>query len=624
MSIKRIILTNYKKNLYSPKIDSINNSIENKAKYGRIFRKSNYKQNDSHSSISEIKIRKNQSNKDEILKRAIFSSMLNESNKIFNDINFEYLNVKLNEEQNQKRFKIINEIKLFLSVNKINFLLCDVIYLFDILISKCKKYDYTSSLFNYQNLGLGSLILTIKFHNVNENNTNINYKKYKSLFDEKYFSLNEFKSIELYSLKLLNYNLISPSQSSYMKFILNNFFNCNKNNLKFMEKILKEIMILSNEYMKYHPFYLACFIINYYFDKTELKNNFNKIIYYLEFNVSKYKISYQKFIDSNNVIIDNIFGDRKYSTINIEKPKNMIEKDKNIIKKKTIINENKRIKKLNNANEKILNKHKKILTISMPIKNDNNNNKNHERKNTCINLIKNHLLLKKHNQKIIHNNTENSNDQIKLKNILFNRKNNNNSSDLKNSINNSNLTNSNDNTTKNFFTLKKKKLFYLPNFPNINYYMKQREKYDNKNIRTIQNSIEEKKSKIKNENTKAEEKNSFSNYFDLSNKKLVEVNEKRKDKNKNDYAKLTIINSHNSKSIRKIYLKNYKNKNLVCKNLLNNNDILRNTMTIEDHRLVNSGDNIDQFSFNSPEKKNNIRKYYKSKKKENNHNRNNI
>ena len=47
-------------------------------------------------------------------------------------------------------------------------------------------------------------------------------------------------------------------------------------------------------------------------------------------------------------------------------------------------------------------------------------------------------------------------------------------------------------------------------------------------------------------------------------------------------------------------------------------------MTIEDHRLVNSGDNIDQFSFNSPEKKNNIRKYYKSKKKENNHNRNNI
>ena len=94
MSIKRIILTNYKKNLYSPKIDSINNSIENKAKYGRIFRKSNYKQNDSHSSISEIKIRKNQSNKDEILKRAIFSSMLNESNKIFNDINFEYLNVK--------------------------------------------------------------------------------------------------------------------------------------------------------------------------------------------------------------------------------------------------------------------------------------------------------------------------------------------------------------------------------------------------------------------------------------------------------------------------------------------------------------------------------------------------
>ena len=626
MLLKRIIQTNYKKSPDSTKKNTMDSIIENKPKYSRVFRKSNFKKNRSNSSPIEIKIRNNQLNKDEIFNLDIFSTMLNKSNKIFNDNRLDFLNINLDKEQNQKRFKIINEIKLFLLANKINFLLCDIIYLFDILLLKSKKYDDASNMFNYQNLGLGSLILANKFYNINENNTNINYKKYKSLYDEKYFSLNEFKYIELNSLKLLNYNLTFPSLSSYMKFILSSFYSYNKSGLKFVEKILKEIMITSNDYMKYHPFYLASFVVNYYFDKMEVKDYFNKIIYYFEFDISKYKILYQKFINSNSHIIDNIYWNKKYSTINLEKSKNLIEKNRNTINE-TITNQNKNIKNYSNSNENILYKPKKVSTISTKVK-DDNINQDYESRDTSKNAVKNHLLLKIYNQKLIHNNTQNDSSNVKLKKILFNKKkkknpyDNNNETDYKNSINNSSSTNNNDNIKISYLNLKKQKSFYLPNFPNINYYMRQRAKYDNKNINKIPSLIEKKISKIKKENTKTEEKSSFSNYFVLSKSKLNKEEEKTEDKNKKDYTKSKINDSHKTNSIRKIYLRSYINKNLVCKNLFTNDDKLRKKMKIDNHILINSSDNLGQYPFNSPdEKKNNIRKYYKSKKKDDNNNR---
>ena len=632
MLLKRIMLSNYQKNLNSEQRNTIESTIGKKAKYIRVFRKPNLRQNDCYPSPSEIKLKRNYLNKNEIFKYNIFSTMLNESNKIFETIQFDIKNIKLDKEQNKKRFKIINQIKLFLTVNKINFLLCDVIYLFDVLLIKSKKYDSISNMFNYQNLGLGSLILTTKFHNINENN-NGNYKKYRSIYDEKYFSLNELKLIELYCLKLLNYNLISPPQSTYIKFIFNYLFKDKKNDLKFVEKILKEIMVKSNEYMEYHPFYLTCFVINYYFDKIKTKDYFNTISYYFEFDKSKYKVLYQKFINTNNDIIDNIYGNKIYSTIKHEKSKDILEHKNNIIQNNTATDENKKMMKFNSINEKILYKSKKIPPILMKLKQDNNNQDFGNNNNTCKHFSKKHFLLKLNNQKIIDNNTENKNSTTakKLKQIIFNKRNNNDSirnyrsTDFNNLANNSNSSINNENIKYNNLNLKKQNSLYLPNFPNISYYLRQRAKYSNSNVNSISNLTQENTSKVKDENSKSSTKNSFSNYFILFNPKLTKAEEETEDKNRNDAQEPILQSPHDPNSIRKIYLNHYRNKNSVCKNIFLENDNLRNKITNENHLLVNSSGNLNEYYVNlrDNDKKSHIRKYYKSKKKDNNDNSNN-
>ena len=68
--------------------------------------------------------------------------MLSRTNKIYNNLEFNAINLKLDNDENSKRSKIIKTIKDFIS-NNIDFkgnnnnfdnILCNVLYFFDILI----------------------------------------------------------------------------------------------------------------------------------------------------------------------------------------------------------------------------------------------------------------------------------------------------------------------------------------------------------------------------------------------------------------------------------------------------------------------------------------------------------
>ena len=206
----------------------------------------------------------------------IFKSIMeNNEDKIYKE-KFKHINIVLNEEQNQKRYDIIMVIKKFIIQNKINSnIFYNIIHLFDLLIIKNNKHKIFSSL---EKLGLGALYICVKFFHENNSSSSISNKKYKSLYNNRYYSMQEIAKIEMLCLKLINYNLIKPSPIYFievliMNEILHNSDLNNKNNNNFHDsfnhlcclifKNLDTIIINSNEYIKYNPFYLSCFIIGY-------------------------------------------------------------------------------------------------------------------------------------------------------------------------------------------------------------------------------------------------------------------------------------------------------------------------------------------------------------------------
>lgn len=233
-------------------------------------------------------ISKNQSSKknnNNIDSKAIFEKMLYKANKLYKN-QFRFINITLNNEQSKKRYDIIISIKNFLINNgiKIN-LLYYIIYLFDMLIIRNNKYNLFST---FEKIGLGALILCIKFYQENCTNSVIKNKKYKLLYNNRYYSMEEVTKIELLCLKLVNYNLTEPSSINFIELFLGDGIifksgvNNNKNHSDNNEVLnslkntllinLENIMIYSNEYIKYNPFYLSCFVIEFSRNIFNLKN----------------------------------------------------------------------------------------------------------------------------------------------------------------------------------------------------------------------------------------------------------------------------------------------------------------------------------------------------------------
>ena len=273
----------------------------------------------------------------EINIKDILNYMLIRTNKIYESLQFNALNLKLDNEEFSQRAKIIKNIKDFIESNVVfknnsnvteDNIICDTIYFFDLLIIQNKKFQLLSTL---EKLGLGALILVIKFNKLHEK---IFVKKYKSIFDNKYMTLEEINKIEISSLKLMNYYITQPNPINYLYFLYENIFINNKSKaMKFVYKlmilILKNIMFFSNNYLNYHPFYLSCFIIKYCFEQNKIDGFQKSFIDFFDINMRLYRTLYEDFLKNNNNQIKNINRKILYQNNN-ENNNNTEKKMKNI------------------------------------------------------------------------------------------------------------------------------------------------------------------------------------------------------------------------------------------------------------------------------------------------------
>ena len=284
------------------------------------------------------------------------SCSLNQDNKIY---------YKLSPEQISNRKYIIESIKNFVINHRIKYkILYNIIYMLDILICYSNKNKVIS---NFEKLGLGSVILTLKF--MNEEYLMIPLNKFKSFYENTIYTIHQLQEIEINSLKLLDYYLNFPSPYSFMELLFLNGIVFSTDNIKnetshkiynLVLNSLEKIMLKSNEYIKYNPLYLCCGIIAYsrdfhgiekwpkilskVFDVIE--KNFDNI--YKEF-FSPYNHHY---IKSSNNIIDKLFIKKLYVNDSKEKNKNIQEKNNNDINA-NIINKDITIHQENNINKNI-------------------------------------------------------------------------------------------------------------------------------------------------------------------------------------------------------------------------------------------------------------------------------
>lgn len=306
--------------------------------------KNKYKYHFSRINSTKI-ISKNHENKklnNNMDSKDIFEKMLYKANKLYKN-HFRFINITLNDEQSKKRYDIIISIKNFIINNSIKInILYYIIYLFDMLIIRNNKYKLFPT---FEKIGLGALILCIKFYQENGTNSVIKNKKYKLLYNNRYYSMEEVTKIELLCLKLVNYNLTEPSSINFIELFLgdgiifksdvNNNKNHSDNNevlnsLKYTLLInLENIMIYSNEYIKYNPFHLSMFVIEFTRNIFNL-NNWHEIVcttYDLS-KINNYNEIYKELSSKYKNCLSNIKLNHKNRYIN-KKEKNISRNNSN-------------------------------------------------------------------------------------------------------------------------------------------------------------------------------------------------------------------------------------------------------------------------------------------------------
>ena len=241
----------------------------------------------------------------EINLRDVLKNMLTRTNKLYENLDFNQIDIKLDNEQFSKRAKIIKYIKDFIEVNitfkktvkNKNIIFCEVIFLFDLLIIQNKKCKCMTPL---EKLGLGALILILKFNKMHDK---IFIKKYKSIFNNKYMTLDEINKIEVLSLKLINYDITLPNHIYYIDILYKNIFFAPNDKGKNIDSIYKQIisitkyiMTFSNNYIKFHPFYFSSFIIKFCLEQNKIEEFHYKFMNIFELNMRDYRTLYEEFL----------------------------------------------------------------------------------------------------------------------------------------------------------------------------------------------------------------------------------------------------------------------------------------------------------------------------------------
>ena len=196
----------------------------------------------------------------EICTRVVNSSILsNGENNIY---------IKLSEEELLKRQYVIECIKNFINSFKIKYkIFYNIIFLFDILIYIDNKVKVIQ---NYEQLGLGSTILIIKYYH--EDLKNISINKYQSFYERIHYPKIILKKIEILCLKLIDYYMNFPSPILFIELYSFNEFIYNLDNINndmhfklynMTINTLEKIMTLSNEYTKYNLLNFTSSLIAY-------------------------------------------------------------------------------------------------------------------------------------------------------------------------------------------------------------------------------------------------------------------------------------------------------------------------------------------------------------------------
>ena len=360
-----------------------------------------------------LKIKNNQKTNffidNEINLREILNNALKRTNTIYENFYYNQIDIKLEHEEISKRTKIIKYIKDFIETN-IDFnkceVFCEIIFFFDLLIIQNKKCKNIISL---EKLGLGALILVLKFHKLQRN---VFIKKYKSIFNDKYLSLDEINKIEVSSLKMLDYGITQPHPIYYIDLLYNNIFSSSNNlelNNDYIYKqiisTLKYIMTFSNNYIKFHPIYLALFIIKYCFEQNKSSDFHYNFILFFETNIRDYRSKYEEFINifKNQLIIAKSLLKQKYDI----KPKKIINKSL-IYKKPTIVEfEYNKLGSITLSNGFRIKKDKKSININ---NGDNNKTKNNSKTKLLMNSM-NNTYYKKFLENYREDNQNNSNKE---------------------------------------------------------------------------------------------------------------------------------------------------------------------------------------------------------------------
>ena len=549
----------------------------------------------------------------EISIKEILTTMLSRTNKIYDNFELILINIKLDKDENYKRTKIIKNLKDFISNNiafksnnnDFNFIFCNVIYFFDFLIIQNKKYKLLSS---FEKLALGALILVIKFNKLQDK---LLIKKYKSVFIEKYMTLEEIKKIEILSLKLINYYIIQPNPINYLNFLYKNIFTNNKGKdmyyiSKLIISILKTIMFYSNDYIQYHPFYLSCFIIKFCFEQNQIDGFHKTLTDYFDMNIRIFRSTFQEFLKQYNYIMK--------INLNLEMSKKV---DNKLLFQKAEVNSDiiHKIKKIErfNSNNRIISSNSFLFNSCEKDKKEKNN-RNHLKINGTINsmnntyykkFLDNYLLDRSNGFSANKNQTENS-QQISNVNYLNIK--------VADSKNEDKIT-----VNKKFYTIESPKKCGI----RINYRIKKKPNdINNKmvffNIRKIcektQNINKIKiNDTIKKENNLNEYKENKENNENIENIKNNEINNRKIFHNKSNDLTLK-VNRGISSSIRKCYQRKFirkldENNKSYNNNLLNNidNNILNEKLICKENKTIEEGKKVKINSY--LEKYNNFNRF---------------
>ena len=137
-----------------------------------------------------------------------------------------------------------------------------------------------------EKIGLGSAILMIKFNFLE--NRMVCMKKYKTIFNNKYYSTKEVTQLEILCLMLTNYDLNLPTPSSFMEiFLLNKIIfymdyakkETRRNIYNLIMNTLENILFESNEYIKYKHHELSYTLQYQRNKKLKLQQQKSKSIY---------------------------------------------------------------------------------------------------------------------------------------------------------------------------------------------------------------------------------------------------------------------------------------------------------------------------------------------------------